>query len=92
MSTESTSAPPSMSATLTHEMQPGALLQRPEESHAFIIFGASGDLTKRKLIPALYNLACADLLPPEFKVVGFAVTPMDDVSFREAMREAVRTS
>lgn len=45
-----------------------ALLQRPEESCAFVIFGASGDLTSRKLVPALYNLACQDLLPPGFAV------------------------
>src|SRR6266480_619660 len=58
----------------------------------FVIFGASGDLTHRKLIPALYNLACADMLPTEFKVVGFAVTPMDDGSFRKAMRKGVEES
>ena len=69
-----------------------SLLQRPDESSTFIIFGASGDLTKRKLIPALYNLACANLLPSEFSVIGFAVTPMDDNSFREAMRQGVQES
>ncbi len=68
------------------------LLQRPKESNAFIIFGASGDLTKRKLIPALYNLACADLLPRDFVVIGFAVTPMSDDEFRKAMEQAVRES
>ncbi len=67
-------------------------LQRPGETSSFVIFGASGDLTKRKLIPALYNLACTDLLPRGFKVFGFAVTPMNDDSFRESMREGVRTS
>jgi glucose-6-phosphate 1-dehydrogenase len=69
-----------------------SLLQRPEEPCSFIIFGASGDLTRRKLIPALYNLACANLLPPDFVVIGFAVSPMDDNSFREQMREAVLNS
>ena len=70
----------------------GDILQKPKESHSFIIFGASGDLTRRKLIPALYNLACADLLPPDFHVVGFAVTPMNDDSFRESMRGGVLES
>ncbi|MDW8207395.1 MAG: glucose-6-phosphate dehydrogenase [Chloroherpetonaceae bacterium] len=69
-----------------------AMLHRPEEASAFIIFGASGDLTRRKLIPALYNLACANLLPPQFVVIGFAVTPMDNNAFREAMRQAVLQS
>ena len=56
-------------------------LKRPQESCAFVIFGASGDLTSRKLIPALYNLDCEDLLPREFATIGFAVTPMTDESF-----------
>jgi glucose-6-phosphate 1-dehydrogenase len=68
------------------------LLSRPEESCAFVIFGASGDLTRRKLIPGLYNLACQNLLPHGFAVIGFAVTPMDDDGFRTAMQEVVRTS
>jgi glucose-6-phosphate 1-dehydrogenase len=70
----------------------GNLLQRPDEANTFIIFGASGDLTRRKLIPALYNLACANLLPHDFAVIGFAVTPMDDNSFRESLREAIQES
>jgi glucose-6-phosphate 1-dehydrogenase len=68
------------------------LLQRPDEANTFIIFGASGDLTRRKLIPALYNLACANLLPHDFAVIGFAVTPMDDETFRESLREAIQES
>ena len=59
------------------------------EPVTFVIFGASGDLTHRKLIPALYNLACEDMLPADFTVIGFAFTPMDDDAFREAMRVAV---
>ena len=82
----------SSSDTIDYPLSLGSILQRPEETSTFIIFGASGDLTKRKIIPALYNLACADLLPSDFNVIGFAVTPMDDNSFRENMREAVRTS
>jgi glucose-6-phosphate 1-dehydrogenase len=70
----------------------GPLLEQPREPCAFIIFGASGDLTGRKLIPALYNLSCQDLLPSGFGVVGFAVTPLDDAAFREQMRERVRVS
>jgi len=78
----------------TNEIPPGSgpLLQRPEDGCAFVIFGASGDLTKRKLIPALYNLSCQDLLPPGFASVGFAVTPIADADFRRQMEQSVRQS
>lgn len=68
------------------------ILLKPQDSVAFIIFGASGDLTKRKLIPALYNLACANLLPTGFAVIGFAFSPMTDDSFRAEMKEWVMNS
>ena len=55
-----------------------------------VIFGASGDLTKRKLIPALYNLALDKRLPERFAVVGYARSEMTHEAFREAMREAVK--
>lgn len=48
----------------------------------FIIFGASGDLTKRKLIPALYNLASSQHLPKEFAVIGVDYVPMSTEDFR----------
>src|SRR5215475_9186050 len=53
------------------------------------IFGASGDLTKRKLIPALYNLALERRLPERFVVVGCARSEMTHEMFRNKMREAV---
>lgn len=56
----------------------------------FVIFGASGDLTKRKLIPALFNLGCLGLLPERFAVLGVAITPGDDQTFREQMSEDIR--
>src|SRR5438105_8843933 len=55
----------------------------------FIIFGASGDLTSRKLMPAIENLALRRLLPGGFSVVGVARTEMSDDDFRERMRELV---
>ena len=55
-----------------------------------VIFGASGDLTQRKLIPALYNLALEKRLPERFAVVGYARSEMTDESFRDKMREAVK--
>src|SRR4051795_270207 len=54
-----------------------------------VVFGASGDLTSRKLMPAVENLALRRLLPPGFSVVGVARTEMNDEEFRERMRVAV---
>jgi glucose-6-phosphate 1-dehydrogenase len=47
-----------------------------------VIFGASGDLTKRKLLPSLYNLAAANLLPKQFAIVGYAYAQNTDENFR----------
>ncbi|MBX7233344.1 MAG: glucose-6-phosphate dehydrogenase [Caldilineales bacterium] len=55
-----------------------------------IIFGASGDLTQRKLIPALHSLACADLLPAQFKIVGVARTALSDEAFRQQSYQGVQ--
>ncbi len=55
----------------------------------FVIFGASGDLTRRKLIPALYNLAVSRLLPPGMSIVGFALTEIGEDAFRKNMRDGV---
>src|SRR5687768_16340495 len=67
----------------------GMRLERAAEPCAVVIFGASGDLAKRKLIPALYRLVQERLLPAEFAVVGLGRTPMTDEEFREKMKEAV---
>jgi glucose-6-phosphate 1-dehydrogenase len=57
----------------------------------FVIFGASGDLTRKKLIPALYNLAVSRLLPPGLSILGFAMPEMSEDQFRASMRDAVAT-
>jgi glucose-6-phosphate 1-dehydrogenase len=56
----------------------------------FVIFGASGDLTKRKLVPALYSLAHRRLLPERFAVLGVARTEESTADFRGRMKEAVQ--
>jgi glucose-6-phosphate 1-dehydrogenase len=56
---------------------------------AIVIFGANGDLTKRKLMPALFRLACDGRIPPTFAVIGNSRTDMPDDEFRGKMREAV---
>lgn len=57
------------------------------ESHILVIFGASGDLTKRKLIPALYELHTQELLPEKMAVLGVSRTGLSDTEFREKMKE-----
>ena len=54
-----------------------------------VIFGASGDLTQRKLIPALYSLACENRLSPSTRIVGIARTQMTDDEFRDRMHTGV---
>ncbi|MGE5234755.1 MAG: glucose-6-phosphate dehydrogenase [Acidobacteriota bacterium] len=57
---------------------------------ALVIFGASGDLTARKLVPALYNLAAEKRLPDSFAVVGVATRELSDDAFREQMLDGVK--
>ena len=64
-------------------------MKRIEQPVLLVVFGASGDLSKRKLIPALYHLAYQNLLPPNFTLLGFARTPSSDDEFRELAREGI---
>jgi glucose-6-phosphate 1-dehydrogenase len=57
---------------------------------ALVIFGAAGDLTKRKLIPALYNLRSSELLSDSFVVIGVARAEMSDEEFRNRLRNDMR--
>src|SRR4051812_42447889 len=68
----------------------GLHLRRTPDPCALVIFGASGDLTKRKLFPALYSLAVRRMLPERFGVVGVARSEESDDEFRERMKEAVQ--
>ncbi|MCF7848425.1 MAG: hypothetical protein K9M45_06205 [Kiritimatiellales bacterium] len=63
---------------------------RVNEPVTIVIFGASGDLTHRKLIPALYIAYVNKLLPENFSIVGFARRDYDDEIFRGMMDEAIR--
>ena len=56
-----------------------------------VLFGASGDLAKRKVIPAMFDLATHGMLGPTFAIVGFARTPMNDESFRASLAEASKS-
>jgi glucose-6-phosphate 1-dehydrogenase len=57
----------------------------------FVIFGASGDLTARKLIPALFSLKIQNLLPEKFAVLGTGRTKISDADFRKKMKESIRS-
>src|SRR5579859_4599893 len=71
-------------ATIT---QPKAI---PAGACLMVIFGASGDLTKRKLIPALYNLDRGGYLPEKFAVIGFAADALSTEQFRDSLTTAAR--
>ena len=62
--------------------------QRQAPECAMVIFGASGDLTKRKLLPALFHLEEVGLLPKEFAIVGVARRPLGD-EFAKDMRAGI---
>jgi glucose-6-phosphate 1-dehydrogenase len=70
------------------ELKAAQSAERIPEPTAVVIFGASGDLTKRKLLPALYHLEQSGLLPSEFAVVGVARRPLQD-EFRKDMRDGI---
>ena len=67
----------------------GLQLRRTPEPCALVIYGASGDLTQRKLLPALYSLTLRRLLPDTFAVVGVSRSAVSDEEFRARMREGV---
>src|SRR5579885_2787468 len=60
------------------------------EPCAIVIFGASGDLTRRKLIPALFELAACQSLARRFAIIGFASSEMSDANFQQSAADAVR--
>src|SRR5438105_13383419 len=64
--------------------------EQVKEPFVFVIFGASGDLSRRKLIPALYHLATLGYLPQKYAVAGTARTEMTDDAFREFVRDAIQ--
>ncbi|MFY9574763.1 MAG: glucose-6-phosphate dehydrogenase [Blastocatellia bacterium] len=80
-----------MSSSTDNPLREGVRLERTAEPCAVVIFGASGDLTKRKLVPALYRLAQQRLLPAEFAIIGFSRSTMTHDEFRAKMKDAIAT-
>jgi glucose-6-phosphate 1-dehydrogenase len=81
-----TTSPPTIPP---NPLRKGLVDDRTRDACAVVIFGASGDLTRRKLMPALYNLAAANSLPSGFAVMGVARRDKTDESFRAEMKQAV---
>jgi glucose-6-phosphate 1-dehydrogenase len=73
----------------TNPLRRGLIEDRTGDACALVIFGASGDLTKRKLIPAVYNLGLSRSLPSGFAVVGVARREKTNEQFRAEMKEGV---
>jgi glucose-6-phosphate 1-dehydrogenase len=76
-----------MAVSHVNPLRHGLLEDRTPEPTTVVIFGASGDLTRRKLVPALYSLMAERLLPSAFAIVGFARKSVDDQLFRTEMKE-----
>ena len=74
----------------TNPLREGLSTRAVPQPCAIVIFGATGDLTHRKLMPALYNLATDGELPPAVAVIGFARRPKTDEEFRKEMEEATQ--
>ncbi|MEA2134393.1 MAG: glucose-6-phosphate 1-dehydrogenase [Solirubrobacteraceae bacterium] len=64
-------------------------LPKPEP-HVLVLFGATGDLARRKLIPGLFHLEQVGLMPDDYRIVGASLEELDDDAFRDHVREALR--
>ena len=78
-----------MSVKPAHQIQ-GEEQGRPADPCLMVIFGASGDLTTRKLLPALYNLRRSKLLPEDFAILGVSVDQMSEDEFRNKVRHDIK--
>ncbi|HEX8982438.1 MAG TPA: glucose-6-phosphate dehydrogenase [Ktedonobacterales bacterium] len=76
-------------ALATNPLREGLRATRTAQPCTLVIFGATGDLTHRKLLPALYNLAIEIPLPPQFTVVGVARRPFTDEEFRQQALDSI---
>jgi glucose-6-phosphate 1-dehydrogenase len=76
---------------LPNPLREGLRLRRSPDPCAMVIFGASGDLTDRKLMPALYYLAREHMLPAGFSVIGCSRTAYSNEQFRQKIRQAIVT-
>jgi glucose-6-phosphate 1-dehydrogenase len=78
-----------VAGSVRYQFSEGCRLEIPRPS-CLVIFGASGDLSRRKIFPALYRLSKRELFPEHFFVVGTARTEMSDHGFRQLLRESLQ--
>ncbi|HUE82132.1 MAG TPA: glucose-6-phosphate dehydrogenase [Pyrinomonadaceae bacterium] len=78
-----------MTESMQNPLRAGLRFERTAEPCVIVIFGATGDLTKRKLIPALFRLSQQQLIPAEFAIVATARQQLSDEEFRARMRDAL---
>jgi len=78
-----------MTEVPVNPLRAGIRLELSAESCLVVIFGATGDLTRRKLLPALYRLVQQHLIPAEFAILGVSRQQMSDQEYRAKMREAL---
>jgi glucose-6-phosphate 1-dehydrogenase len=76
-------------ASVVNPLRAGLATDRITDPCNVVFFGATGDLMKRMLIPAMWNLRLEDILPSNFGIVGFSRSQFSDEQFREEMRKAV---
>ncbi|HET7620116.1 MAG TPA: glucose-6-phosphate dehydrogenase [Vicinamibacterales bacterium] len=76
--------------TTANPLLDGLRIEPIPEPATIVIFGASGDLTRRKLLPALYQLARGQRLPARFRILGVARTPMHDDEFRKLLHDSLK--
>jgi len=76
-------------STMNQKVQSRPVSVRPGDPCALVIFGAAGDLTKRLLVPSLYNLHASNLLPENFAIVGVTAAKFSDEEFREKLTKDI---
>lgn len=80
-----------MSSIPDADFSPDETARRRPDPFSLIIFGASGDLARRKLVPAVCNLFQQRLFPEKFSIFGFARTDMDDAAFAKEVRKSIES-
>ena len=68
----------------------GSRQELTPDDHVMVVWGATGDLAKRKLLPGLYHLDAAGLMPRRYRIIGASPDPMSDQQFRAHAADAVR--
>src|ERR1700749_3597416 len=77
-------------ATLAEPAEPPRHRAKPADPCAMVLFGATGDLAKRLVVPALYNLACSGMLPEHFALIGVARSEHSVETWRTQLYDALK--